>query len=123
VIYNLNHNSICIEISLSATSFNLTHNDLSKIDLQVGIINNLMPYWSGDMKLCPTRNIMSPSGFALGGHDMVGQSFISPSHHWPSGHQMYSVDCVADSSDRQIFKMNSFVFSEVIKTDRFMFMF
>jgi hypothetical protein len=54
LIYNLNH-SFCIDISISATSFNLTRNDLSKIDLQVGIINNLMPYWSGDMKLCPTK--------------------------------------------------------------------
>jgi hypothetical protein len=40
-----------------------------------------------------------------------------------SGSIKRSVDCAADSSNWQIFKMNSFVFGEAIKTDSFMFMF
>jgi hypothetical protein len=34
-----------------------------------------------------------------------------------------NVDYAADSSDLQIFKMNSFVFGAAIKTNRFMFIF
>jgi hypothetical protein len=38
-----------------------------------------------------------------------------------SGSVKRIVNCAADSSDLQIFKMNSFVFGAVMKNDSFMF--
>jgi hypothetical protein len=59
------------------------------------MINNLMPNWEGDMKLCPTqkynfpikfqpRNIMSPSG------DMIFLGWTKLHVLLKEGHQMYN---------------------------------
>jgi hypothetical protein len=47
--------------------FNLTSNDLCKIYVLVCMKNYLMPYWTGDMKICP---IQKYHVYALGGHDI-----------------------------------------------------
>jgi hypothetical protein len=62
VIHNLNQLVFELKFPSLQSSFNLTRHDLCKIDLQVGIINNLMPYWSGNVKLCPTQKYHVPLG-------------------------------------------------------------
>jgi hypothetical protein len=82
-IYNLNH--IVFELKFPYLQPVLI-NDLSKIDMQVGIINNLMPNWSGDMKLCPTHKHHVPIIY-----DMIFLGWTKLYVFLSAGHQMYIV--------------------------------